>query len=242
MAIIQARLGSTRLPGKVLMDLEGATMLERVVNRTRRARRLDDVVIATTIREQDDQLVEACHALGIAVYRGDENDVLSRYYGAAVASRAEAIVRITSDCPLIDPEVVDRVVEAFWAVQPDYAANILERTYPRGLDTEIFSFTALSQAQAECTDAFQREHVTDFIYDQPQRFRHVSVKNETDCSDGRWTVDTPEDLELIRCVYRHFEGRDTMSWKEVWDYLQSAPEVNRINRHVRQKTREDAGA
>ncbi|HOE67339.1 MAG TPA: glycosyltransferase family protein [Candidatus Hydrogenedentes bacterium] len=237
-AIIQARMGSTRLPHKVLMYVSGQTMLERVVRRTQKAPFIDEIVVATTTSALDDPLVAECARLDVGVFRGSEMDVLGRYYGASVAHNAEAIVRITSDCPLIDPEVTGKTVEAFLNERPDYAANILDRTYPRGLDTEVFTFDALACAHAEASDAFDREHVTDYIMERPNRFRHVSVRHDADCSKGRWTVDTAEDLAFVRAVYAHFDGDDYVSWRQVWDFLKAHPELDAINRHVRQKTRE----
>ncbi len=145
-AIIQARTGSTRLPGKVLRDIGGATMLARVVRRVKRARRVDEVVVATTTEAADDAVVAECAKIGAGVFRGSELDVLGRYYRAACAAQAEVVVRITSDCPLIDPELVDRVIDARAAHDVDYVSNSLEKTYPRGVDAEAMTFAALASA------------------------------------------------------------------------------------------------
>jgi spore coat polysaccharide biosynthesis protein SpsF len=171
----------------------------------------------------------------VTTFRGEEQDVLDRYYQAARAFQAYAIVRITSDCPLIDPVVTDQTVAGFLREQPDYASNVLERTYPRGLDTEIIMMEALERAWRESTKPYQREHVTPYVYQNPGIFRLLSIKGGADHSRHRWTLDTPEDLLFLQSVYDHFEGRDNFSWLEVLDLVESNPEIARINSHVIQK-------
>src|SRR5580658_9210851 len=144
-AIVQARMGSTRLPGKVLKDLEGETVLARVVNRLRRVRLINEILVATTDRATDDSIVKECRSLSVMVSRGDQDDVLDRYFRAAQLTKADVVVRITSDCPLIDPEITDRTIAAFLETSPDYASNTLVRTYPRGLDTEVMSVKVLGR-------------------------------------------------------------------------------------------------
>jgi spore coat polysaccharide biosynthesis protein SpsF len=234
-AIIQARLGSTRLPGKVLLDIGGSTMLARVVRRTRRARSLDGVVVATTLEDVDGAVVAECRKLAVPVFQGDEQDVLDRCYQAARAHRAEAIVRITSDCPLIEPEVIDKVVQAFLDAQPDYASNTLERTYPRGLDTEVMTLSALERAWRQATEPYQRAHVTSYLYQNPERFRLLSVTNNQDYSGYRWTVDTLDDLTFVREVYRKLGGDDTIHWRDVVTLLAREPQLIELNRAIRQK-------
>jgi spore coat polysaccharide biosynthesis protein SpsF len=235
-AIIQARMGSTRLPGKVLKDLCGETVLARVVHRTRRATLLNEVVVATSVQPADDAIVQECGRLSVACFRGDEADVLDRYYRAAEKFSADAIVRITSDCPLIDPEVSDKTIRAFLEQHPDYASNVLERRYPRGLDTEVMTFAALESARRDARDPYQREHVTPFLYQHPERFRLVSVTGDRDYSHYRWTLDTVEDLEFLRAVYeRHAEASDP-SWQDVLRILEGEPDLAMINQHVIQKT------
>jgi spore coat polysaccharide biosynthesis protein SpsF len=236
-AIIQARLGSTRLPGKVLLDLAGRPMLERVVSRVRRAGTIDRVLVATTVEDRDRPLVEMCDELGVDVWRGSENDVLDRYRGAAAATGAGTVVRITSDCPFIDPGVIDRVVGAFRAAAPavDYASNIAPvRCWPRGLDTEVFSFAALDRAWREDRDPALREHVTPYIYRHPETFRLLNVTMDADASVHRWTVDTPEDFALAAAVYDRF-GHDRFSWREALDLVEREPALSALNAHVEQK-------
>ena len=230
-------MGSTRLPGKVMMDLAGEPVLARVVDRTRRARSLGETVVATTTDSSDDVIQKFCDRHGYPCFRGSGEDVLDRYYQAAQTYNADVIVRITSDCPLIDPTVVDRVVGEFLARQSvvDYASNAFPtRTFPRGLDTEVMSFDALKRAWTEDKDPVTREHVTPFIQRHPDRFRVHGVASETDYSDLRWTVDTPEDLQFVRCVYDHF-GNDQFTWREVLSVLEQHSEWSSINQHVRQK-------
>ncbi len=234
-AIIQARMGSTRLPGKVLLDVAGQSMLARVVRRVRRARRLDGLVVATSEATADAPIVEECRRLGVDVFRGAEADVLDRYHQAAVEHKAEVVVRITSDCPLIDPGVIDRVVAEFRHVRPDYASNVLRRTWPRGLDTEVITGDALARAWTEAKQPFERAHVTPYVYRHPERFELHSVAQPEDRSDGRWTVDSQADLDFVRAVYERFDGLDQFSWHHVDRLLLNEPSLTELNRHVCQK-------
>jgi len=234
-AIIQARMGSTRLPGKVLKDLGGETVLARVVKRTRRATLLDEVVVATSVLPADDAIVRECEALKVACFRGDELDVLDRYYCAAQKFGADIIVRITSDCPLIDPELIDVAVRSGLDQKADYASNSLVCTYPRGLDVEVFTADALARAWSAAKEEYQRRHVTPYFYENPGSFKVISIAGEADHSNYRWTLDTPEDLELLRAVYRHFGNRDSIRWTEALTLMEAQPELAALNCHVRQK-------
>jgi spore coat polysaccharide biosynthesis protein SpsF len=234
-AIIQARMGSNRLPGKVLKDLCGATVLARVVNRTSRAALLDEIVVATTVKPADEAIVQECERLSVACFRGDEVDVLDRYYRAAQHFSADVIVRITSDCPLIDPEIVDKTVRAFLEECPDYASNSCVPTYPRGLDTEVMTFAALQSARTSANHSYQRSHVTPYIYENPKKFKILSVTGDKDNSAHRWTVDTPEDLEFVRAVYSRF-GDDRFLLSGVLKLMQREPQLAEINREVEQKS------
>lgn len=234
--IVQARMASTRLPGKVLLDLVGRPMLDRVVRRATRAASLDELVVATTIKPPDDMIAECARALGIACFRGDETDVLDRYYRAARAHGADMVVRITGDCPLIDPEIIDRVVGALEVNgAADFAANTLERTYPQGLDVEVASVAALERAWREASEPYSRAHVFPYVYENPDRFRLISVRGEEDRSSFRWTVDTPEDLVFARAVYDRFGGGDAFGWRDVLALVEREPELAEINADVRQK-------
>jgi spore coat polysaccharide biosynthesis protein SpsF len=234
-AIIQARMSSTRLPGKVLLDLAGEPMLARVVERTRRARTIDRVLIATTVESEDEPIVELCRSRGWTVSRGSRDDVLDRYYQAAEADGADPIVRITSDCPLIAPEIIDTVAKRLDGTI-DYASNINpRRTFPRGLDVEVFTFAALSAAWREDHEATGREHVTPFLYRHPERFRIALVESDKpETAWHRWSVDTPEDYELMRRIYSRFQNAD-FGWLDVLNLLDQHPDWVDVNRHIAQK-------
>jgi len=234
-AIVQTRMGSTRLPGKVLKDLDGKSVLARVVERLRRARLVNDVVIATTDRPADDIIVQECRRLSTSVSRGDEENVLDRYYRAAQLFKADVVVRVTSDCPLIDPEITDKTTAAFLEAKPDYASNVRERTYPRGLDAEVFTFDTLARTWRVATKPYERVHVTPYIYEHPQEFRVLSVTGDKDYSSHRWTVDTPEDLEFIRAVYARLKDKPAFLWTDVLQVLEREPELIEINRSIEQK-------
>jgi spore coat polysaccharide biosynthesis protein SpsF len=237
-AIIQARIDSTRLPGKVLMDIKGEPMLARVIERTERAKSLRRVVVATTTKQSDDILVQFCQHRGWQCLRGSESDVLDRYFHVADTLRSDVVVRISSDSPLIDPGLIDRVVRVFVQGQPllDYASNALQpRTFPLGLDVEAVKFSALKTAWQQDRNPKWREHVTPYIYRHPEKFNIRAVESHLDYSRLRWTVDTPEDLELIRQIYGYF-GHDRFGWQEVLTALEDHKEWLDINRHVRQKS------
>jgi len=233
-AIVQARMGSTRLPGKVLMDLGGRSVLARVVDRLSRSRTIDSMLVATSTNNENHAIAAECERLRVSCFRGSEQDVLDRYLRAARASKADAVVRITADCPLIDPEVVDVVVHEFINQRADYASNVLPRTYPRGLDTEVISRTALERAGVEAVEPHQREHVTPYSYEHPEIFRLASTRAESDYSIHRWTLDTREDLELICNIYSRFADREYFSWREVLEVLEGEPELLAINAKVQQ--------
>jgi spore coat polysaccharide biosynthesis protein SpsF len=215
--------------------LGGDTVLARVVNRTRRATLLNEVVVATTVLPADDVIVRECERLKVACFRGDELDVLDRYYRAAQEFAADVIVRITADCPLIDPELIDTTIRAGLDQKADYATNSLVLTYPRGLDVEMFTSDALDRAWHAASEEHQRVHVTPYLYENPQLFKVVSITDVADHSPYRWTLDTTDDLEMIRAVYQHFGNRDNFRWNEVLDLMENQPELALLNSHVRQK-------
>lgn len=234
--IIQARLGSTRLPSKVLLPILNKPMLWWDMYRVQKSKYIDDVVIATTTKLSDDPIAALCEKHGWHVSRGSEDDVLDRYYQAAKKFNADHIVRITSDCPMIDAQVVDYVIAGYLSAvpQPDYGSNIQARTYPRGLDTEIFSVESLNNAWTNAKDKHEREHVTPFIWQYPEKFQLHSIANAQNFSSHRWTVDTPEDMELIQKIYQHF-GHGDFYWHDVLSLLDDNPEWVQINQHIEQK-------
>ncbi|HYG87180.1 MAG TPA: glycosyltransferase family protein [Azospirillum sp.] len=238
-AVIQARMTSTRLPGKVLMIAAGRPMLAHQVERVRRSTELDGIVIATTTNATDDPVAEFARSAGVGVFRGSEEDVLGRVHGAAAGEGAELVVRLTGDCPLIDPEIIDRVVDRLRADPPiDYATSGMPRTWPLGLDAEAMTFTALSAAQREAVDPYDREHVTPFIYRQPERFRLASVRSMEDLGRHRWTLDEPADLDLIRRILDALYSRKpAFGYRDVLDLLAEHPDWSQINAATTQKTR-----
>lgn len=236
-AIIQARMGSTRLPGKVLKQVMDKPLLDYQIERLQRTKMLDDIVIATTVNEQDQEIVRYCEVRSLACFRGSEEDVLSRYYEAAQNANADVIVRITSDCPIIDPAIVDDVISYFLQDPSfDYVSNTIDRTYPRGMDTEVFPFEVLNRVNQEATDYSDREHVTSFIVRHPHKFRIKQVKQETDESGFRLTVDTPEDLLVIEHILRNLYVQSPFfSQQDVIAFLNQRPEIARLNNHIQQK-------
>lgn len=236
-AIVQARMGSTRLPGKVLMDLAGKPVLARCLERLHRANNLDEIVVATTTLPGDRQLAEWCEAQSWPVFKGSPEDLLDRYYKTAKAFGADIVVRCTSDCPVIDPDLVDQTVGEFLNLLPDidYASTRLPKYhYPRGLDTEVVSLKALESIWQEDENLAWREHVTPFIYFHPERFRIHGVMYPQDFSQYRLTVDTLQDLELMRLIFDHF-GNDCFSWQEAVALLKARPDWVAINADVQQK-------
>lgn len=236
-AIIQARMGSHRLPGKILRDIAGEPMVMRVVQRAQKASSLDQVVVATTTDPDDQAVVDLLQARKVPFVRGHPTDVLDRYVMAVEAFPADVVVRLTADCPLHDPAVIDKTVNAFLSKLPqvDYASNRLVRSYPIGLDVEVLTRQALQRAADEATEAYQREHVTPYLYEVDGRARLLSVESEQNYGHYRWTVDTPEDLEFVRQVYQHFPGQPDFSWRAVLDLLQREPQLIEINAHIHQK-------
>ena len=262
-AIIQARMGSSRLPGKVLMDIAGRPMLGWVFERASQASRVDAVVLATTTDPSDDPVAAYCQSHGYAFTRGSLGDVLDRYYQAARVNHAEVVVRITADCPLIDPGLIDDVIGVFLGAPPqiasrleiseagdpglrqaaypfDFAANRLPppftRSYPIGLDVEVCSFQALERAWKETSQGYEREHVMPYLYSQPGRFRFVQLHHAPDYGSLRWTVDTPQDLSLIRAIFQRLSDPLTSTWLDVLHIIQGDPHLTELNAQVEAKS------
>ena len=242
-AIVQARMASTRLPGKVLADIEGEPVLVREVERAQRAEFVDQLVVATTNEPEDEPIAELCRDRGYACYRGSSLDVLDRFYQTARLHQADIVVRLTGDCPLIDASLIDQTIAAFRAAEPpvDFVANRLpdEKTFPVGTDTEVCSFAALERAWAETTQPHHREHVMPYLYENLDRFRTLLVRSETDYSHYRWTVDTEQDLELVRQVFAHFSGKNDFGWTEVLDLFEAQPELMNLNSNAEHKSQFD---
>lgn len=234
-AILQARMSSTRLPGKVLLPIMGRPMLLLQIERLKRCTRIDRLVVATSTDAADDVLHAACLGAGVECYRGSLADVLDRFYQAALRYQPLCVVRLTGDCPLADPAVVDAVVQAFADGGADYVSNTLQPTYPDGLDVEVFTFAALASAWREARLPSEREHVTPFIYGNPRLFRLRNVGLAENLSQMRWTVDGPEDLQFVRAVFEALYARNNaFDMKDILDLLQQHPELGEINAgHVR---------
>lgn len=226
-------MSSSRLPGKVLAPILGRPMLALQLERLRRATRLDALVVATSEGSDDDAIADCCTELGIAVHRGALDNVLDRYYQAALRFEATAIVRLTADCPLADPTVIDGLVAFFESGGFDYASNALQRTWPRGLDAEIMTFDTLETAWQEARRKDDLEHVTSFIYRHPDRFRLGAFTGDTDLSHLRLTVDYTEDLRLVESVYGALYDTDPQfSTADVVAFLDANPQVRALNSGV----------
>jgi spore coat polysaccharide biosynthesis protein SpsF len=236
--IVQARMTSTRLPGKVLLPIAGRPMLAYQLERLGRARRADRIVVATTTNAADDLIVSAAAECGVSCTRGSEMDVLARFAQAAEELGASAVVRATADCPLIDPAIIDAAIATFYKSpgRYDYVSNMLEPSYPYGMAVEVFSAEALVAANAEAIEAAEREHVTPFIYWRPERFRLRSLKMQPNLSSHRWTVDAGEDFELVsRILEALYPRKPDFCIRDVLELLDQHPDWHAINRRVRQK-------
>jgi spore coat polysaccharide biosynthesis protein SpsF len=241
--IIQARMSSSRLPGKVLKEICGYPMLHWVVNRAAKAKSINELIVATTKDNSDDPIVEWCLEHDIKCFRGDAFDVLDRYYQTARNCQADVIVRITADCPLIDPVLMDEVITVFFNNRVDFAANRLpppyKRTYPIGLDIEVASFSALEKAWRKARLPYEREHVMPYLYSVKDRFTTFVLDAEKNYGDCRWTVDTPEDLEFIRALFNKQNCRINFTWREVLQTLEENPELENINVDIAHKSFRD---
>lgn len=236
--VIQARVGSTRLPGKVLKKICGKTILEHDIERLKRIKNIDKLVIATTTLEKDDAIVEEAKRLGITYFRGSEEDVLSRYYYAARENNADVVVRVTSDCPLIDSEISEKIIQYYLDNKDkyDYVSNTIDRTYPRGLDTEVFSFHTLEKAFNEAENQRDKEHVTPYIWDNAELFMLYQYKNNVDYSNLRWTLDTEEDLKLICIIYEYLYKKNmNFGFNDIIKLYKEHKELQQINQHIEQK-------
>jgi spore coat polysaccharide biosynthesis protein SpsF len=237
-AIIQARMGSTRLPGKVMKDLFGETVLSHVIKRVKQSKLIDEIIIATTVNNTDSTIVTEAKSCGAKVFQGNEDDVLSRYYYAAKENNIDVIVRITSDCPLIDPFIIDDIIEYYLKGNFDLVSNagadLTQRTFPRGLDTEVFAFKELENAFLNSSKDYHREHVTPFIYENSLNIAYF--KNSVDYSKYRWTLDTLEDYKLIYEIYnRLYKKKHDFYLKEIIELFNRNQSLFHINKHIEQK-------
>lgn len=236
-AIIQARLASTRLPKKILKNIEGKPMLGHVIERLKHSQLIDEIVIAIA-DEPDTPLPKLATKYGAKSFIGSQQDVLDRHYQTSKAFRADVIVRVTSDCPLIDPEIVDVVIAHFLKYRKniDFASNALKRTFPHGLNVEVFSFEALQRTWRKSTQAYQREHVTPYIWEHPLIFRLTNVENRENLSHFRWTVDEKKDLEFVREIYKRlYRNNRIFLMKEILALLNREPNLTKINSSIQTK-------
>lgn len=237
--IMQARMGSTRLNGKVLKKICGKTVLEHDIDRLKKVRNITKIIIATTTLEKDDLIVEEADRLNIKYYRGSEEDVLARYYYAAKENNADIVVRVTSDCPLIDSEITEGIIQYYLdnSEKYDYVSNTIDRTYPRGLDTEVFSFKALEKTFNEAASKRDKEHVTPYIWDNSNLFRIYQYKNDVDYSELRWTLDTLEDFELIVRIYNilYPDKNNNFNMSDILKLYIQYSDLNSINNNIEQK-------
>lgn len=228
LAIVQARMSSTRYPGKVLAPLAGQPMILRQLERIQRAKSLDAIVVATSTDASDDELAQLVKASGFDVVRGDLNDVLARFIQVIDQYQPETVVRLTADCPLISPQVIDQVVARFNQGDCDYASNTMTPTYPDGLDVEVVKASVLQEIYETSTDKNEREHVTLGVYRQPDKYRIVNVSGEGDLSHLRWTVDTPEDYAFVKAIYGELYPKNpNFDLVDVISYLKEHPERSR---------------
>ncbi len=238
-AIIQARCGSTRFPNKVFVDIDGKPLLWHVVNRLKYAKMIDDIIIATTLNSKDDKIVKWCDDSSIKVFRGSEEDVLNRYYCASLAFPSDIIVRVTADDPFKEPKVIDAVIKKLVDEKLDLVTNNFPPSYPEGLDCEAFSFKVLDMMERSTNDSFEREHVTQYIYHNPDKFKIGNVISERQLSFFRWTIDTQEDYEMVKAVYakrKEKTSKRILLMDEILDILEKNTEIPLINSQVKRST------
>lgn len=238
LGIIQARMGSTRLPGKVLRHLGGRTVLDRVVRAARESGVLDDLVVATTVEPDDDAVVAECEAIGVACYRGPVDDVLTRFLGVLETHSADTVLRFTADCPLLDPRLVARAYRVFQAAGVDYLTTSITRTLPRGLDVEVVRAAVLKEIDKLAYD-HHRTHVTSYVYTHPAEFDLIGMTVQPDMSYLRLTLDTDDDWRLIEAIVDHF-GDAPVTVTAIADWLGGRPELAELNAHIMQKDLEQA--
>lgn len=224
LAILQARMSSSRLPGKVMLPLAGAPMLARQIERLKRSRLIDRLVVATSDRDEDEGVAALASSVGVDSFRGSLENVLDRFYKAALPYRPKLVVRVTGDCPLADWEVIDGCISLAIEDGYDYASNSLTRTWPDGLDVEVFTFAALETAWREAKDPFELEHVTPFLHRHPERFKLGQYVNDIDRSDLRWTVDERSDYEFVGRIYdRLYPSNPAFTTEDVLNLLANDP-------------------
>jgi len=233
LAIIQARMGSTRLPGKVLLSLEGKTVIEHVVERVKCAKLVDEVIVATSININNLPLIRVCAEKNIRVFCGSEEDVLDRFFQLAKLLVPAHIVRITADCPVIDPAIIDKIIATHFLENADYTSNTIDETYPDGLDIEIFTYKSLTQAWNEASLSSEREHVTPYIKKHPDLFLLKSIVSDINYADKRWTLDTELDFEFLRSIFNIlYKKNHFFSMNDILHLIKKQPSLEKINSNI----------
>jgi len=241
-ATIEARMTSTRLPGKVLLEIGGKPALAYMINRIKQSRLVEDIVVATTVNDSDEPIINLCNKIGCKYFRGSEEDVLLRVLEAAKSVNADIIVELTGDCPFIDADIIDKVIELYFSGDYDYASNIVERSFPDGLDTQVFSVESLEKVSRLTDDPIDRVHVSCYFYNHPQKFKLANLFADQDCTwpDLRLTIDEPADYQLLKLIDEKLQERKGMfSVNEVISLLRQEPELIELNKHVRAKELQD---
>jgi len=232
-AIVQARMSSTRLPGKVFADIEGYPLLWHIINRIKKSKSIEKIIIATSTNAYDDKLEKWCFENGVSCFRGNENNVLERFYFSAKKFKVETIIRITADDPFKDPEIIDNVISMLKNENLDFAYNNHPPSFPEGLDTEVFTFTALEKAYLSATDPFELEHVTQYLYRNPEIFRQKNFSYKKNISNLRWTIDREKDLEMAKTVYRFlYKEKEVFLLNDILNLLVKEPWISDINADV----------
>lgn len=231
--IIQARVGSTRLPGKVLLKILDKTILEFVIERVQKATLVDSITVATTDKKDDQAIMDLSKSLGVNAFAGSEEDVLDRFYEAAKLYNIEYIVRITADCPMIDPILIDKVIDHCSKTGADYSSNTLKRTFPDGQDIEVFNFNALEDAWKEAKLLSEREHVTPYIIKHNDKFKLANLQNKVDLSEKRWSLDEKADFDFLKVVLESiYPSNPDFNMNDVLEFLRVNPDVESINKHI----------
>jgi len=232
-AIVQARVSSTRLPKKILKDIVDKPLLWHLIMRLKSAKQINQIIIATTSKKEDNSIVKLAKETAVESFRGSEEDVLDRYYQAAKKYKVEIIVRITADCPLADPKLVDKIIKCFLNNNFDYISNVHPPTYPDGLDVEVFSYATLEKTWRKAEKLSEREHVTSYIWKHPEIFKLGNVENEKDLSCMRWTVDEKRDLKFVKEIYRRlYKNNKIFYMEDILNLLKNEPELSKINRGI----------
>ena len=234
-AIIQARYGSTRLPGKIFMDIDGKPLLWHVVNRLTYSKFIDEIVVATTTNPKDDATEKWCKKNEINCYRGSEDNVLNRFYNAAITFPCDVIVRVTADDPFKEPSVIDMIIKKLLDEKLDLACNVFPPSYPEGLDCEVFTFNVLETMEKTTKNSYDREHVTPYIYNNPKKFKIENITSNRDLSDYRWTIDNKEDYEMVNAIYeKRKNGKEgILLMEEILEILEETPEIANMNSNVK---------